>query len=252
VLYGRGGGAHANLANSTKRLLVVQIVSIGVILASVWFVRYGRLWWWILAAFAAIAYFSAVIARRRAGRRGGMAQVRLNAAGFVQDDCPEDGPNTGPLRMVAELFILMLPSSFSMVGGPSRAIFQIIWPAAVVLVLTQRFILPIPAAARSRRIVAGLPGGRALMPAWRGWWTPAPAPWSAVHQARVEPLIKPSAEVTHELVVHATAPWWRPSDREPVHLQFRCAREQASELAGRIVAWREFARQDQRLGVKKT
>ena len=55
-----------------KCLLVVQLVSIGVILACVWFVKYGRLWWWILTAFAAIAYFSAVIARRRTGRRGGM------------------------------------------------------------------------------------------------------------------------------------------------------------------------------------
>jgi hypothetical protein len=118
VLYGRAGGAHANLANSTKRLLVVQIVSIGFILACVWFVRYGRQWWWILAAFAAVAYFSAVIARRRAGRRGGMAQVRMNVAGCLQDDSPEDGPNTGPLRMVAETFIAMLPSSFSMMGGP--------------------------------------------------------------------------------------------------------------------------------------
>ena len=84
----------------------------------------------------------------------------MNAAGCLQDDSPEDGPNTGPLRMVAETFIAMLPSSFSMMGGPGRTFFQFFWPAAVALVVTLRFILPIPAAARSRRIVTGLPGGR--------------------------------------------------------------------------------------------
>ena len=91
------------------------------------------------------------------------------------------------------------------------------------------------------------------MPAWRGWWTPAPVPWSAVVGFTFEPLPKPKpGAATHELVIRAKAPWWRAWERRPVNLFVHSTPEQASELASRIVAWREFARQAKSVSVKKS
>jgi hypothetical protein len=194
-----------------------------------------------------LAYLAAMLARRRTGRTGGPVQVRVNATGCVQDDNPSDGPHTGPLRMVSETFVLMIGSAFGLLDG--RLIF--LWIGMFAATVVSHHLLPLRAAARSRRMVMSLPRGTSLMPPWRGWWTPAPVAWSLVSGATLEPLPKPTPDATHQLRIQAPAPWWRSSDREPVHLQFRCTPEQAAELSGRIVAWRQFARRDHRLGVNK-
>jgi hypothetical protein len=123
VLYGRGDGVHASLANSPRGKVVVEVACFGLCLVCLWFVGSGRPWF-VIAVLAAAAYFAAMIARRT-GRRGGMAQVRVNAAGCMQDDSPDDGPNTGPLRMVAQSFVAMLPSSFGMVNSTFVRIFWV-------------------------------------------------------------------------------------------------------------------------------
>jgi hypothetical protein len=247
VIFGLGAGVHASLAHTPRRHAVAQIICAIVCPFAIWFAANRRAWV-LVAAAAVAAYFAVEITRRYTSRRGALAQVRVNVAGCVQDDAPDDGPNTGPLRMIAESLVFMLMAA---PGLMAEQWMRIVWLFMFAFMVVTRLFLPLPTAARFRKVMKGLPGATALLPRSRGVWTPAPIPWSAVKSASLTPLHKPMPEATHQLSVVCEAPWWRPGERDGVNLLIRCTPEQASELAGRIASWREFARQAGALGVKK-
>src|SRR5205823_3743159 len=126
----RGGGLHSNLGNSPRLQMVMEIVSIAAALVFICFAGTSRRWL-VLAATVAVAYLAVMIVRRRTDRRGGMAQVRVNAAGCMQDDNPADGPNAGPLRMLAESFVIMLPATLGATSGTFALYF---WAGITVFV----------------------------------------------------------------------------------------------------------------------
>lgn len=241
-LTGEPMGMHVTLAHVDRAQLRARFKPAGFIVPTLFlaYVAYLMTNWRQLSGFMWVTFIMAApwaisafgFARRLAGGRA-IASVRMNFAGIVQDDDPNEPVAFQSVRIALPYLFLAVGLAACVYGITRRSTMFIFMPAMFAI-----GTLPVWFdRARIRRAVLNLPDGKRLMPtARRGLLRPRP--WSQVESISVLPSERPGC-----FRINATSKkTFAQNVATIVDIEVQCTNEQAAAVRAHARSWTKYWR----------